>query len=62
MSGIKRAILAEATHKGVTGEQLQEMLSPENQLNEKGRSVHSPAASGADDGEYLGKNGVDANK
>lgn len=60
MSGVKRAILAEATNKGLTGEAVQKMLSPENLLKEAGRSVLSPAAKKPDDGKYLGKNGYDA--
>lgn len=64
MSGVNRAIKAEITHAGKTGEAAMQAFKPEAIRAETGRSVHSmavdPKKVAGDGQDYLGKNGKDA--
>ena len=63
MSGVNRNILAEIMADGKSSqEEIQKALSPEAIRAEKGQTIHSPASGRADEGEYLGNDGVDVTK
>lgn len=64
MSGVNRAVKAEITHAGKTGEAAMKLMSPENLRAETGRSIHSisvdPKKVSNDMADYLGKTGKNA--